>query len=59
MEKIGIIVGNGKFPLYFMKEAKKRGYDLYPVGLFDSIEKEIKEMKHFQSFHIGLSLIHI
>lgn len=53
MEKIGIIVGNGKFPLYFMKEAKKQGYDLYPVGLFDSIEKEIKEMEHFQSFHIG------
>ena len=53
MEKIGIIVGNGKFPLYFMKEAKKRGYDLYPVGLFDSIEKEINEMEHFQSFHIG------
>lgn len=53
MEKIGIIVGNGKFPLYFMKEAKNRGYDLYPVGLFDSIEEEIKEMEHFQSFHIG------
>ncbi|HEY4534169.1 MAG TPA: UDP-2,3-diacylglucosamine diphosphatase LpxI [Fusobacterium sp.] len=53
MEKIGIIAGNGKFPLYFMKEAKKQGYDLYPVGLFDSIEKEIKDMEHFQSFHIG------
>lgn len=53
MEKIGIIVGNGKFPLYFMKEAKKQGYDLYPIGLFDSIEEEIKDMEHFQSFHIG------
>ena len=53
MEKIGIIVGNGKFPLYFMKEAKSQGYDLYPVGLFDSIEEEIKNMEHYRSFHIG------
>ena len=43
MEKIGIIVGNGKFPLYFIKEAQKQAYDLYPIGLFESIEEEVKQ----------------
>lgn len=53
MEKIGIIVGNGKFPLYFIKEAQNRGYDLYPIGLFDTIEEEIKQLPNYKSFHIG------
>lgn len=53
MEKIGIIVGNGKFPLYFIREAQKKGYDLYPIGLFDTIEEEIKKLPNYKSFHIG------
>ena len=36
MEKIGLIVGNGKFPLYFIKESKNSNISVYPLGLFPS-----------------------
>lgn len=53
MRKIGIIVGNGKLPLYFLKEAEKKGIESYPIGLFETIEEEIKNYKNFTSFNIG------
>ena len=37
MEKIGLIVGNGKFPLYFIEEAKNNNISIYLIGLFPSV----------------------
>lgn len=53
MKKIGIIVGNGKLPLYFLREAEKLGIEVYLIGLFDTIDEEIKNAKNFKSFNIG------
>jgi DUF1009 family protein len=53
MEKIGIIVGNGKLPLYFLREAVVKGYEVFPIGLFDTIEEEIKEHKNFKMMNVG------
>ena len=53
MEKIGVIVGNGKLPLYFLKEVEGKELDIYPIGLFDTIEPEIKKHKNFRMFNIG------
>ena len=53
MEKIGVIVGSGKLPVYFLEEAEKFGFDVYPLGLFSSIAPEIKAHKNFQTFNIG------
>ena len=43
MRKIGIIVGNGKLPLYFLREAEAQDIEVYLIGLFDTIEEEIKK----------------
>lgn len=53
MKKIGIIVGNGKLPLYFLEEAEKQELDVFPLGLFDSIDEGIKLHKNFIAFNIG------
>ena len=53
MEKIGLIVGNGKFPLYFIKEAKNSNISVYPIGLFPSVDEEIKKLDNYIEFNIG------
>ncbi len=55
MKKIGVIVGNGKLPYSFLKEINKNNRDIevFPIGLFDTIEQEIKEYKNFKRFNIG------
>lgn len=53
MKKVGIIVGNGKLPLYFLEEAEKQNIDVFPLGLFDTIDDRIKTHKNFVSFNIG------
>lgn len=53
MNKIGIVIGNGKLPLYFLNEAKKKEFDIYPIGLFDTVDEEIKKHKNYISFNIG------
>lgn len=53
MEKIGIIVGNGKLPLYFIEEAQKSNIEIFPIGLFDTIDEKIKQVKNFKQFNIG------
>lgn len=55
MEKIGIIVGEGKLPISFMKEIKNKNKNIefFPIGLFESIEKEIKNYKNYVQFGIG------
>ncbi len=53
MKKVAIVSGNGELPYYFLEEAEKNGYDVYPVGLFDSIDSRIKKHKNYVSFSIG------
>ena len=53
MEKIGLIVGNGKFPLYFIEEAKNSNISLYPIGLFSSVNEEIKKTDNYREFNVG------
>ena len=50
MKKIGIIVGNGKLPLYFLEEAEKQNIEVFPLGLFDTIDDKIKAHKNFIAF---------
>ena len=33
MEKVGLIAGNGKFPLFFTQEALKNGVDVIVIGI--------------------------
>ncbi len=53
MKKVAIVTGNGELPYYFLDKAEKSGYDVYPVGLFDSVDSRIKEHKNYVSFSIG------
>ena len=46
MEKIELIVRNGKFPLYFIEEAKNSNISVYPIGLFPSVDEEIKKLNN-------------
>ena len=55
MKKIGVIVGNGKLPYSFLKEISREENEIevFPIGLFDTIEEEIKKYKNFKRFNIG------
>lgn len=53
MEKIGIFVGLGKLPLYFLSETNSQKFELFPLGLFDEIEEEIKIHSNYKQFNIG------
>lgn len=53
MKKIGLIVGNGRLPVYFLKKSMNEQIELFPIGLFDTIEDEIKEHKNFKNFNVG------
>ena len=54
MEKIGLIVGNGKLPLYFIEEAKNSNISVYPIGLFPSVDKEIKKSDNYVSLYFKI-----
>nr|WP_307775540.1 UDP-2,3-diacylglucosamine diphosphatase LpxI [uncultured Cetobacterium sp.] len=53
MRKVGIIVGNGKLPLYFLKEAEAQDIEVYLIGLFDTVNEEIQKHKNYRKFNIG------
>lgn len=53
MEKIGLIVGNGEFPLYFIEEARRMNIPIYPIALFDTVNDKIKEIDNYVEFNIG------
>ncbi len=53
MEKIALIAGNGNLPYYFYETATKKGYDIYTIGLFDTINENLKSKAHFVHINIG------
>ncbi|MFQ5682090.1 MAG: LpxI family protein [Candidatus Binatia bacterium] len=44
MRKLGLIAGNGKFPLIFAKQAKREGVSLVTVAHHGETSKEIEEL---------------
>ena len=48
MEKLGLIAGNGKFPLIFAQEAKREGFELVAVAhrgeTLEEIEKVVADV---------------
>lgn len=53
MEKIGLIAGNGNLPYFFYEAAKQKGYEVYPVGLFDSVNPKLKTAPNYVQMNIG------
>ncbi|MGL4308239.1 LpxI family protein [Cetobacterium sp. SF1] len=53
MKKIGIIVGNGKLPLYFLNEAENKNFEVFPIGLVQTVDKDIQKHKNYKEFNIG------
>ena len=53
MEKIGLIAGNGNLPYFFYEAARQNGYEVYPVGLFDSVNPKLKAVPNYVQMNIG------
>ncbi|MDR1832654.1 MAG: UDP-2,3-diacylglucosamine diphosphatase LpxI [Fusobacteriaceae bacterium] len=53
MRKIGLIVGNGLLPRYFLEKAAAKDLEVYPIGLFDTIDGAVRENARFRAFNIG------
>lgn len=44
MDKIGLIAGNGKFPLVFAKMAKKEGATIIAIAIYEETEKALENL---------------
>ena len=53
MERIGLIAGNGNLPYFFYEAAKQKGYEVFPVGLFDSVNSNLKKAPNYVQMNIG------
>ncbi len=53
MEKIGLIAGNGNLPYFFYEAAKQKGYEVYPIGLFDTVNEKLKKSEKYVQMNIG------
>lgn len=52
MEKIGLIAGNGNFPYFFCEAANKKA-QIFPIGLFDTVNEKLKEAENYIQINIG------
>jgi DUF1009 family protein len=41
---LGLIAGNGKFPLVFIEQAKKKGEKIVAIALYDETDKSIESL---------------
>ena len=53
MNKIAIITGAGKLPTLFLEEAVNKGYEVYPIYLFDGVDNKIKEYANSVKYSIA------
>ena len=53
MNKIAIITGAGKLPTLFLEEAVDKGYEVYPIYLFDGVDNKIKEYANSVKYSIA------
>lgn len=54
MSRIGLIAGNGRFPLYFASAAKTGGYQVFAVAIREETSPELQKLvKDSEWFHVG------
>lgn len=54
MKKVGLIAGNGKFPLFFAQEASKSGIDVIAIGIKGETSTELEVLvKHIYWVKLG------
>src|ERR1700756_3575281 len=54
VKKLGLIAGNGKFPLIFAKEAKREGFDVVAVAHRGETPDEIEKIvDHVTWIYVG------
>ena len=54
MEKIGIIAGNGQFPIIFARAAKEKGFSVFAVGYMNEAQPELEQYaQEFKWLHLG------
>lgn len=54
MSRIGLIAGNGRFPLYFAAAAKAGGYDVVAVAVREETSPKLETLVgDFRWFHVG------
>lgn len=54
MTRIGLIAGNGRFPLYFAEAARKGGHEVFAVAIKEETFKELEEkVAGIHWFHVG------
>jgi len=52
--KIGLIAGNGQFPIIFAKNAKAKGYSVYTAAYHGEADKDLgRHVAHLEWFHLG------
>ena len=52
-EKIALIAGNGNLPYYFYNEALKSGYEVFPIGVVETVSDKLKKIDNYVEIHIG------
>lgn len=54
LKRIGLIAGNGKFPLIFAEEAKRQGYSVVAVAHRDETDASLEQrVDHFSWIYVG------
>lgn len=54
LARIGLIAGNGRFPLYFADSARKQGYQVVAVAIREETSPELAELvEGIHWFHVG------
>jgi len=54
MKKIGIIAGNGQFPILFSKAAREKGYDIYAIAHIGETREDLASyVSSIEWIHLG------
>lgn len=54
MNRIGIIAGNGQFPLLFCRAAREKGYEVFVAAIRNEADETIEQLAHGTLwFHLG------
>jgi hypothetical protein len=54
MKKIGIIAGNGQFPILFSKAARKKGYEIFAIAHIGETSENLKDyVNTIEWIHLG------
>ena len=53
MNKIAVIAGAGKLPTLFLNEAVNKGFEVFPIYLFEEADIEVRTYKNSVKFSIA------